>query len=278
MLSGAKHPALRRQEGFPSFATAIASLATTSCIIRKGETAVRRRFLVEAFENGTAVVRGEEAHHLRNVLRAKPGQLYELSDGRMAWLAKVSRVEHGRVEFALVERVAARKSPVDVTVLLSIFRYARFEWALEKATELGAGVVQTMAAARSEPRLVETAGKRLARWEKIAHEATEQSRRLRPPRVLPPLPSRDAFRECKAELKLLLSERRGVPAIDRFRPAARPASVALAFGPEGGWTDEELAAAASAGFQEASLGPLILRAETAIIAGLSVVLCAWVAA
>ena len=73
----------------------------------------------------------------------------------------------------------------------------------------------------------------------------------------------------------MLSERRDTPPIERFRPAARPGSVALAFGPEGGWVDEELAAAREAGFQEASLGPLVLRAETAVIAALSVVLCTW---
>jgi 16S rRNA (uracil1498-N3)-methyltransferase len=236
---------------------------------------MRRRFLVDGFEGNNAVVRGEDAHHLGRVLRARPGQLYELSDGQSVWLAKVSRVERDRVEFALVERAAAVELPLDVTVLLSVFRYARFEWALEKATELGAGVIQTVAAIRSEPALVEAAPKRLRRWEKIVHEAAEQSRRVGPPRVLAPVRSKDVFRESPAEVKILLSERREVTPIEQFRPASRPGSVALAFGPEGGWMDEELEAARAAGFQEASLGPLILRAETAVIAGLSIVLCTW---
>jgi 16S rRNA (uracil1498-N3)-methyltransferase len=92
------------------------------------------------------------------------------------------------------------------------------------------------------------------------------------------MPPAEAFRETAAEVKLVLSERRDAAPIEKLRPASRPASVAMAFGPEGGWTDEELAAAREAGFQEASLGPLILRAETAVIAALSVVLCTWTGA
>ena len=125
---------------------------------------------------------------------------------------------------------------------------------------------------------MEAARKRTARWEKIVHEAAEQSRRLAPPKILTPARPAEAFRETTAEMKLLLSERRDAPPIDRLRPSATPASVALAFGPEGGWVEEELAAAREAGFQEASLGPLVLRVETAVIAALSVVLCSWAGA
>ena len=239
---------------------------------------MRRRFLVDSFAEGGAIVRGADAHHLARVLRARPGQLFELSDGSAVWLAKVARVERDRVEFLLVEPAAASELPLDVTVLLSIFRFARFEWALEKATELGAGVVWPLAAARSERALVEAARKRTERWEKIVHEAAEQSRRVAPPRILPAAKPAEAFRESAAEVKLVLSERRDAPPIDRFRPPSQPASVALAFGPEGGWVEEELAAAREAGFQDASLGPLILRAETAVIAALSVVLCTWAGA
>jgi 16S rRNA (uracil1498-N3)-methyltransferase len=242
------------------------------------DTPMRRRFLVDSFAEGAAVVRGEEAHHLARVLRARPGQVFELSDGSAVWLAKVARVERDRVEFLLVEPAAASELPVDITVLLSIFRFARLEWALEKATELGAGAVWPMAAARSERALVEAAPKRIARWEKIVHEAAEQSRRMAPPKILEPARPAEAFSVTTAEVKLVLSERRDAPPIEHFRPSSRRVSVALAFGPEGGWVDEELSAAREAGFQEASLGPLILRTETAVIAAMSVVLCAWAGA
>lgn len=236
---------------------------------------MRRRFLVDSFHEGTAVLRGADARHLARVLRARPGQVFELSDGQSAWLAKVSAVERDRVEFLLLEPATAPEAAIEVTVLISIFRFARLEWAIEKATELGVSAIRPIAAARSERPLVEAAAKRAARWEKIAHEAAEQSRRLAAPRILAPVGAAEAFRETAAEAKLLLSERRDSAPIERLRPGSRPASVALAFGPEGGWVDRELEVAREAGFQETSLGPLILRAETAVIAALSVVLCSW---
>jgi 16S rRNA (uracil1498-N3)-methyltransferase len=159
--------------------------------------------------------------------------------------------------------------------LLSIVRFARFEWCLEKATELGAGNIRPVAASRSERALAEAAPKRMARWEKILRGAAEQSRRVRPPLLAPVRPAAEAFREVESEMKLLLSERRGAPLIRSLAPKTRLASIALAFGPEGGWTEEELEAAGQAGFLEASLGPLILRTETAVVAAMAVVLCGW---
>ncbi|HEV2386814.1 MAG TPA: RsmE family RNA methyltransferase [Candidatus Acidoferrales bacterium] len=230
---------------------------------------MRRRFLVESFAGGSAVVRGAEAHHLGRVLRARRGQLYELSDGQEVWLGRVAAVARDAVEFVLVEPVAAVEWPFETAVLLSIIRFARFEWCLEKATEMGAAIIQPVAAARSERALVAASARRLARWGKIAREAAEQSRRVRAPLVAAPLAAADAFRQSAAESKVLLSERPGAPPLAALASAR---SVALAFGPEGGWTEQELAAARAAGFAEASLGPLVLRTETAVIAAMALVL------
>lgn len=238
---------------------------------------MRRRFLVDSFDGERSVVRGDDAHHLRVVLRARRGQEYELSDGESVRLGRVVEVRPGEVEFALVGRVdSANGEPaIAVTLLLSIVRFARFEWALEKATELGVAGVQPVAAARSEAGLVIAAPKRLARWQKIAREAAEQSRRLRPPAIHPVESAAEIFRRADAATKVLLSERRDAAALVKLRTGEGPASVALAIGPEGGWTEEEFRAARQAGFLEASLGPTILRAETAAVAALAVVLCGW---
>jgi 16S rRNA (uracil1498-N3)-methyltransferase len=239
---------------------------------------MRRRFLVESFEAGRAFLRGDDARHLSRVLRARPGQLYELSDGRAVWLGKVASVERDHVEFSLVEPVEAVSAPVEATLLLSIVRFAHFEWAIEKATEMGVAAIQPLAAMRTDRALLEAAPKRRARWEKIAREAAQQARRLAPPRLLPTLRANEAFGRVESEQKLLLSERSGAPVLERFRPSETFSSVALAIGPEGGWTEDELALAVRAGFAEASLGPLILRTETAVVAALAIVLCSWPAA
>jgi 16S rRNA (uracil1498-N3)-methyltransferase len=250
---------------------------------------VRRRFFVEEFREGSAALVGETARHLAQVLRAKPGQLYELSDGRAVWLARVERVGPGRVEFSLVEPLAAREPAVLIVLLLSVVKFDRFEWGLEKATELGVTRIIPLAAARSELPLCRAAAKRAARWQKILREAAQQARRLRPPDLLPLAQSPEAFadpalasaeeEESSAALRILFSERPEAPPLRAVLSpragtgspeAGRPRSVVLAIGPEGGWTDEELARARCAGFAEASLGREILRTETAVIAALAI--------
>jgi len=239
---------------------------------------MRRRFFVSNFQANSATLRGEAAEHLGRVLRAEPGQLYELSDGQRVWLARVTRVDVSKrgescVDFALVEPIVAHEPALEIELLISLVKFDRFEWCLEKATELGASRIVPLSAARSDKALVAAATKRHARWEKIALESTQQSRRLRPPHIAAVSSPERAFAQSSAACKILLSE----------RPEARPlrealsglmggrSSAALAVGPEGGWTDAEIARALAHGFVEASLGENILRTETAVIAATAVI-------
>ena len=231
---------------------------------------MRRRFFVEQFAGDRAVIEGETAHHLGRVLRAQAGQLYELSDGKRLWLGRIERAARDRIEFALVEEIPVDRPAIDITLLLSIVKFDAFEWALEKATELGISGIVPLAAARSEKALVAAAGKRAARWSKILMEASQQSRRLRPPQLQSVARPEQAFSAATANTKLLLSERLEAPSMRQALASATCDSpVTLAIGPEGGWTEQEFSAAQAAGFREASLGKLILRAETAVIAALA---------
>jgi 16S rRNA (uracil1498-N3)-methyltransferase len=227
---------------------------------------LRRRFFVEAFEADRAVLTGEAAHHLGRVLRAESGQLYELSDGHAVWLGRVESASKEQVEFSLVEPVPVRVPSIDKTLLLAVVKFDAFEWALEKATELGVNRIVPLAATRSEKGLLAAARKRTERWKKIAFEASQQSRRVKLPVVDDVVDAPVAFRDEAAALKLLLSERAGARLMREVLRAEKAESVSLAVGPEGGWTEEEFAAAQQAGFQEASLGSLILRTETAVTA------------
>jgi 16S rRNA (uracil1498-N3)-methyltransferase len=244
---------------------------------------MRRRFFVDGFGNGRATLSGAGAHHLGRVLRAEPGQNYELSDGRAVWLARVERVERDAVEFALVEPVEARATRLAAKLLLAVVKFDRFEWALEKATELGAETIVPLATERSEKALIAAAPKRAERWERILLESAQQARCLRPPELRPLAGTAAAFRATEGRIKLLLSERSEAPPMRTVLQACAanaPASeapaveddrvrVTLAIGPEGGWTDREFSEAAAAGFREASLGSNILRTETAVAAGLA---------
>src|SRR5579862_3298624 len=217
---------------------------------------VRRRFFVQSFDDGRATLSGDAAHHLGRVLRAEPGQSYELSDGQAVWLARVERVGREAVEFELVEPVAVREPRLHATLLLAIVKFERFEWALEKATELGAETVVPLAAERSEKTLVGAAATPSERWARILLESAQQARCLRPPVLRPMASSAESSRAAGQSIKVLLSERNEVPGlrgvlqgefdkqsvVDRDR-----VKLSMGVGPEGGWTEGEFAAAAAAG-------------------------------
>jgi 16S rRNA (uracil1498-N3)-methyltransferase len=212
---------------------------------------------------------GDAAHHLGRVLRAEAGQLYELSDGRQVWLGRVSSVARDRVEFALVEELPASRSSVDVTLLLAVVKFDAFEWAIEKATELGVNAIVPLAAARSEKALLSAAAKRAERWKKILVEASQQSRRLSVPSLGALTRPEQTFAQQEEELKLLVSERQDAPPLRTLLEGQKSSNVVIAIGPEGGWTDKELESAHRSGFRQVSMGKLILRTETAVIAALA---------
>jgi 16S rRNA (uracil1498-N3)-methyltransferase len=214
-------------------------------------------------------MKGEAAHHLGRVLRAQAGQLYELSDGQHVCLARIEKVSRDQVEFAIVEELPAHSPKLETVLLLSVVKFDAFEWALEKATELGVGTIVPLAAARSEKALLAAAAKRSERWKKILLEASQQSRRLRVPSLSALAKPEAAFPAHKDGLRVMLSERSDAPSLRTVLQGQTTPKATLAIGPEGGWTDPEIEAARAAQFREASLGQLILRTETAIIAALA---------
>ncbi len=235
----------------------------------------RRRFFVPAIHAGAAELRGEEARHLARVLRAEPGQLYEISDNQSVWLAEIAAAQGDRVVFRTVEPVTVAEFPVHITLCAALIKFDRFEWLVEKATELGVERIQPVDAARTEKGLYEASRKRSERWARIARESSQQARRVRIPEILPAL-CFEAALGVEADHRYFLEEE-AAPAFLPLLPAAPAASarVALLIGPEGGWTDSERSAALQSGWQPVSLGPQILRAETATVAALAIVVSAW---
>lgn len=213
---------------------------------------------------------GEAAHHLGRVLRAQPGQLYELSDGTAVWLGRIESVSRDRVEFQLTEQLPGYPQQLKTTLLLSVVKFDAFEWALEKATELGVVRVVPLAAARSEKALLAAAPKRAERWRKILLESSQQSRRVQLPVLEALAKPESAFARYQGGLGMLLSEAADAKPFRESLIGVTAETVALAVGPEGGWTDSEFVAASRAGFAEVSLGKLILRTETAVIASLAI--------
>ena len=213
---------------------------------------------------------GDAAQHLGRVLRAQQGQVYELSDGQRVRLGRIEKVTRDRVEFSLLEEIPVHPPTLDVTLLLSVVKFDAFEWAIEKATELGVSTIVPLAAARSEKALLAAAGKRAERWKKLLAEASQQSRRVRVPALREQTQPARAFSAHAAAVTILLSERPDARPLREILQAEPPSKqAALAIGPEGGWTEAEFAIAQASGFREASLGKQILRTETAVVAALA---------
>jgi len=242
----------------------------------------RRRFLVECVRDNQAELSGEDAYHLARVLRAAPGQQYEISDGAGVYLAEIAAVESESVIFRVLEAIDAPQLPVRLTLYAAIVKFDRFEWLVEKATELGVAAIVPVNAGRSGKGLLEAARKRAERWRRIARESSQQSRRQGPPEIGEPKSLAAAIaggNAVSAGLRYFLDEKPGatpLAAVIPPPPARRSSdSVAVLTGPEGGWTDAERAAAISSGWVPVSLGPLILRAETAAIAAAGILTHAW---
>lgn len=235
----------------------------------------RRRFFVDSVHSGRAQISGDDAHHLTRVLRVEPGQKFEISDNRDVYLAEVESARKDLVSFSIVGRIAAPALAVRTTLLAALIKFERFEWIIEKGTELGVERIIPVETERSEKGLAQAAAKRLARWNRIAREASEQSRRARLPEMGSPLSLADALRAA-ADYRYWLEEETAPPLLASIPPERRPQDlVALLVGPEGGWTGRERSAISDAGWKAVSLGQNILRAETAALAALAILNAAW---
>ena len=235
----------------------------------------RRRWIADTSTETTASLLGSQAEHLARVLRAQPGTEADIVANDRVYHASITSVHADEVRFTLHEEIPSERA-LPVTLLLAIFKFDRMEWAIEKATELGVATIVPVIARRTEKHLAQAAEKRTERWRRIAQEASKQSRRSDIPTIEEPLslPARLAL--GGTALHILLAEDERNTTLRQRIDAALDASKAelpnfeFAVGPEGGWTAEELALFQKHQWQSASLGPRILRAETAAISTLSI--------
>lgn len=229
----------------------------------------RRRWIADEVSGNQAALVGDHAHHLARVLRAQVGQGMDIVAGGVVRRGAITSVRDDRIEFELAEEVAASMLP-DVSLLLAIFKFDRLEWAIEKCTELGVRRIVPVIARRTDTHLAAAASKRLERWQRLVQQASEQSRRVDVPEVSHPVKLKDAVHQA-ATLRLLLAEIEKQQSLHDALEANRTSqSLLLAVGPEGGWTEDEIALFTGQGWISTSLGETILRAETAAIAATAI--------
>ena len=223
------------------------------------------------------VLEGTVAQHLGRVLRARAGEQIALfnGDGR-EFAAKVLSVSKREV---IVDIGAAAtpqtESPVHTTLGLCLSKGDRFDWAIQKATELGVGAVTPLYSERVDFSMPpDRIKKRVAHWRQIAISACEQCGRVRIPAVSSPQPLEQWVQSVAAEQKWVLHcDNHGATRSGASKEA--PADAALLIGPEGGLTDQEVARACENSFGVLRLGPRVLRTETAPVVALSALSVCW---
>lgn len=227
----------------------------------------RRRWIADEFNSVTAALTGDHAEHLIRVLRAQVGQEFDIATGQTVRRGRITSIQDRRVEFELREALPATEA-LNLTLVLAIFKFDRMEWAIEKCTELGVSRIIPVIARRTDRHLAAAAVKRQERWQRLARQAAEQSRRASPPEVDSPAELRNLSNFISPDsTRIVLSE---VERDARLRDMLDAESEAtLAIGPEGGWTEDELTWFGKSGWKPASLGDSILRAETAAIVAIA---------
>jgi 16S rRNA (uracil1498-N3)-methyltransferase len=239
-------------------------------------TVTRRRWIAEHWDEATATLVGAQAEHMARVLRAQPGMEADVVAGGHVFHAEVAAVSSTEVRFNLVTELEADPA-LPLTLVVAVYKFDRMEWMIEKATELGVAALAPVIARRTEKHLALAAEKRAERWRRIAHEASQQSRRSDVPIIFDPAPLAARVRAASEATRIVLAEQERTTtlrhALDEAVAAAEAdmPTLEIAIGPEGGWAPEEEALFDANGWRAASLGPRILRAETAAIAALAVV-------
>src|SRR5437879_215383 len=231
----------------------------------------RRRWIADEASGNQAALTGEHADHLIRVLRARVGQEFDIATGQAVRRGRVTSIAERRIEFELEEELPAG-APIQLTLLLAVFKFDRMEWAIEKCTELGVSEIVPVISRRTDTHLAAAVAKRAERWRRIAQQASEQSRRSAPPDIAAPLNLSDAI-GFEADLRIVLAESEQKTLLrEILNQTHADQKIVLAVGPEGGWTDDELELFEKTGWISASLGNTILRAETAAIAAAAIVI------
>jgi len=232
----------------------------------------RRRWIADEVRGNRAALTGDHADHLVRVLRARVGQEFDIAAGDAVRRGRIVTIAGDRVEFELGEQLPLAGA-FDLALLLSIFKFDRMEWAIEKCVELGVSRIVPVIARRTDAHLVTAAAKRVERWRRIAVQAAEQSRQASPPEIEDPIKLREAAK-FPGGLRIVLAESEPQAQLRDMFTAGRAGATLLAVGPEGGWAEEELQLLQQSGWISASLGPTILRAETAAIAAVAIAMSA----
>lgn len=223
---------------------------------------------------------GREHHHLSKVARLRPRDEIWLFDEEGArYRARIEDIGRERTRLRLLEKLEPTKRRSKITLAQALLKAKPMDWVIQKGTELGMFSFVPVLSERCVVKVEDRSAQKVQRWNQIAREAFKQCRSGLVPAILAPQPLDNFLREWEADKKLFFSERPGLPLKDIVRPArdseTQPPEVLILVGPEGGWTQAEEDKVLRRGYEAVSLGPNILRAETAALAAMAIISHFW---
>ncbi len=236
-------------------------------------------FYIEPPESGMAALPADEAKHAARVLRLQPGDAVCAMDGAGSrWRAEIAEIGAGGAKVRLIEPLASNEAPVRVTVYQGVPKADKLDFIVQKLTELGAAALVPVKMERcvAKPDAKDGA-KRRERLERIAQEAAKQCGRALPPRISEPLSWKEALSDLAGRGLVLVpwEEARGARMRDVLAEMPGAADIGVVIGPEGGMTADEVAAMAELGARMVTLGPRILRTETASVVAAALAMQLW---
>ncbi|MGE4519121.1 MAG: 16S rRNA (uracil(1498)-N(3))-methyltransferase [Desulfobacteraceae bacterium] len=231
-----------------------------------------RRFYNEKIEENTKLfsLSGKEAHHLKNVLRLVQGEKVVFTNGKgRDFISEIVKIDKNEIKFSVIDSIEGKNDPPKkISLGFSLIKGKKNDELIKPLTEIGINEIIPYTSKRSvsDPDEKKKSGK-IERWTELAKEALKQCERS----ILPDISKVRSFEEILDEsrnydLKIMFHERITVKSSVLNEKYKNPEKIMAIIGPEGGFTDEEKEAALNAGFETISLGPRILRAETASIA------------
>ena len=228
----------------------------------------------ENFTPTSVVLSGAQAHQITRVLRLQVGdEIVVLDNSGWEYVVRITAVSKKSLIADIVQKQIAQGEPtVDITLYMGLMKRDKFEWVLQKCTEIGVTRFVPVVTQRSLVQDVQMKANKFERWQKIITEAAEQSRRGKLPELCQPVRLADAFAQVDADAALIPWEEAVDMDLRTVLAGKRPSSVALFIGPEGGFAVEEIELAQQHNIQPITLGKRILRAETAAMVASSIAL------
>lgn len=251
-------------------------------------TMARRRFYAppDHIAGSTVTLSAHETHHLMHVLRMTPGDETFVFDGRgREYRCSFRKVENNHAQLEIADALSdVVESPLHLTLAQALAKGEKFDFIIQKATELGVSGIAPLVTRYSDVRLDDQQKtKRVERWRRISLEAMKQCGRRQLVEITEPLTIRQFIAANEASsgspgvashippALLLFSERGGAAVTDALAEISKPCAVVALIGPEGGWSDDELEALNDCGCKTVTLGPRVLRTETAAVVAVTLI-------